>query len=148
VPHFGLMDEEDLGPVEGPLMRARLHVRCGMRRLRQGKTAEGIATLYDALEGAMQSCLADPGRCEPMSLRAGEDRNDAGTAYAVLVRSGVLDGSFDFPAFAGLAREVLEGRTPGCDCAALQSGLESVMVQLGVMPFDEASLPPEDPNTF
>jgi len=147
VPHFGLMDEEELGPVEGPRMRARLHIRCGMRRLRQGRIPEGIATLYDALEGAMRSCLADPGRRERMSVRAGEDPNDAGTAYAILVRSGVLDGSFDFSALAGLAGEVLAGRTPGCDCAALQSGLESVMVQLGVMPFDEASLPPEDPKT-
>ncbi len=51
MPHFGLMDEGSLGPVEGPLMRARLHIRGGKRRLRQGKIAAAIATLYDALEG-------------------------------------------------------------------------------------------------
>jgi hypothetical protein len=142
------MDEEELGPIEGPRMRARLHIRCGRRRLRQGKIAEGILALYDALEAAMLSCLADPGRREAAPFRAGEDPNDARAAYAVLVRSGLLDGSFDLPAFAGAVDEALEGRTPGCDCAALEGALEPVFVQLGVLPFDEAALPPEDPKTF
>ena len=31
---------------------------------------------------------------------------------------------------------------------AVTAGLESAMVQLGVMPFDENDLPPEDPRTF
>jgi hypothetical protein len=28
------------------------------------------------------------------------------------------------------------------------AGFDSVMARLGVTPFDEASLPPEDPGTF
>lgn len=36
MPHFGLMDADALGPIEAPLMRARLHIRGGRRRLRQG----------------------------------------------------------------------------------------------------------------
>jgi hypothetical protein len=147
MPHFGLMDEKSLGPVEGPLMRARLHIRGGKRRLRQGKIAAGIATLYDALEGAMQSWLADPDRRGRLAFRPGEDPNDAQIAYDVLVRSGVLDGSFDISALERLALEEKEN-VPGYDYEALVSGFESVMAQLGVMPFDEASLPPEDPNTF
>jgi hypothetical protein len=34
------------------------------------------------------------------------------------------------------------------DCRGLLEGIESVMVQLGVMPFNEDELPPEDPSTF
>jgi hypothetical protein len=29
MPHFGLMDDDALGPVEGYLMRAKLHIRGG-----------------------------------------------------------------------------------------------------------------------
>ena len=60
MPHFGLMNEQELGPVAGPLQRARLHLRGGKRRLRQGKISAGIVTLYDALEGAMLSYAESP----------------------------------------------------------------------------------------
>jgi hypothetical protein len=148
MPHFGLMKEQDLGPVEGPLLRARLHVRGGKRRLRQGKISPGIVTLYDALEGAMRSFAADPKRSSRLEVRDNEDLGREGTLYAVLVRSGVLDGTFDFPAFDRLVEKALHEEMPGYDYKDLLAGIESLMTQLGVMPFDEASLPPEDPKTF
>lgn len=148
MPHFGLMDEERLGPVEGPLMRARLHIRGGKRRLRQGKTAAAIATLYDSLEGAMRFWLADPVRRRRVGFRADEDLNDVRTAYDALVRAGVLDGSFDISGFEKLVEETLDDKVPAYDYDMLLRGLESVMMQLGVMPFDEESLPAEDPKTF
>ncbi len=148
MPHFGLMDEKKLGPVEGPLQRARLHIRGGKRRLRQGKIAAGIVTLYDALEGAMRYYVADAGNVARLPAGAGDIRNDEKTLYAVLVRSGVLDGAFDFDAFDRLAERALNEELPGYEYRELLAGLESVMTRLGVMPFDEASLPPEDPKTF
>ncbi len=148
MPHFGLMDENTLGPVAGPLQRARLHIRGGKRRLRQGKISAGIVTLYDALEGAMRSYMAVPGRQEKLRLKKGENLNDDKTLYAVLVRSGVIDGKFDFEYFDRLTERALNEEMPGYDYGKLLDGIESVMVQLGVMPFDEALLPPEDPNTF
>ena len=148
MPHFGLMNEKDLGPVEGPFLRARLHIRGGKRRLREGKISAGIVTLYDALEGAMRSFAADPKRSTRLEVRKGEDLNRDGTLYAVLVRSGVLDGAFDFIAFDRLVEKALAEEMPGYDYTGLLAGVESVMTQLGVMPFDEASLPPEDPKTF
>jgi len=148
VPHFGLMDEKKLGPVEGPLQRARLHIRGGKRRLRQGKIAAGIVTLYDALEGAMRYYVADPANEARLPSGAGDLRNDEKTLYAVLVGSGVLDGALDFDAFDRLAERALQEELPGYEYGELLAGLESVMTRLGVMPFDEASLPPEDPGTF
>lgn len=148
MPHFGLMNEQTLGPVEGPLQRARLHLRGGKRRLRQGKTAAGIVTLYDALNGAMQWYIASPERRAGLSIRAGDDLNSDRTLYAVLVRSGVLDGSFDFDAFDRLTERALREELPGDDHRQLLAGIEKVMTLLGVMPFDEAALPPEDPATF
>jgi hypothetical protein len=148
MPHFGLMDEKALGPVEGPLQRARLHIRGGKRRLRQGKISAGIAALYDALNGALQWYIAAPGRRMKLTIQGGEDLNDDKVVYTVLVRSGVLDRSFDFEAFDRLTERALNQEMPGYDYRELLKGIEQVMTRLGVMPFDESLLPPEDPSTF
>ncbi len=147
MPHAGLMDEKTLGPVEGPRQRARLHIRGGRRRLRQGKIAAGIVTFYDALLAAMQAYAASPAGTR-LEIRAGEDINDDKVLYSVLVRSDILDGSFDFEAFDRIAEKALNEEMPGYDYHALLAGIESVMTQLGVMPFDETQLPSEDPKTF
>ena len=148
MPHFGLMNEDELGPVEGPLQRARLHIRGGKRRLRQGKIAAGIVTLYDALSSAMQWHVALPERRSKLVVFKDEDLLHDRTTYAVLVRSGVLDGRFDFDAFDRLTEQALDHEMPGYDYGDLLKGVEAVMTGLGVMPFDEADLPPEDPKTF
>lgn len=142
------MEEAKLGPTEGPLLRARLHIRGGKRRLREGKIAAGIVTLYDALEGAMQAYIADPKRKAGLIIRTGENLNDEKALYSVLVRSRVLDGGFDFESFDKLAERALREEMPGYDYRELLAGIEFVMTQLGAMPFDEASLPPEDPKTY
>ena len=148
MPHFGLMDEDALGPVQGPLQRAMLHVRGGRRRLRQGKISAGIVTFYDALSSAMQWYLALPARRSKLVVGGDEDLLDDRTAYAVLIRSGVLDGRFDFDAFDRLTEHALLNEMPGYDYRIILKGVEAVMEQLGVLPFEEEDLPPEDPNTF
>ena len=148
MPHFGLMDEKVLGPVYGPLQRARLHIRGGKRRLRQGKISAGIVTLYDALEGAMQSYIGKPERLAKLEMGKGENVNDDKALYAALVHAGVIDGAFDFEAFDRLTERALHEEMPGYEYTELLAGIESVMTQLGVMPFDETMLPPEDPQTF
>ena len=149
MPHAGLMNEKDLGPMAGPLLRARLHIRGGRRRLRQGKISAGIVTLYDALEAAMRSYVDDPEKRGGLDIKEGEDLNKEAVLYRLLVRSGVLDGKLDFYAFDGLTEKALSEEIPLVfDYRELLTGIESVMTQLGVMPFDEASLPPEDPKTF
>jgi hypothetical protein len=142
------MDEQGLGPVKGPLQRARLHVRGGRRRLRQGKVSAGIVTLYDALEAAMEWFLAVPEQRQRVRFGGEERANSSRDAYAALVRGGVLDGSFDFDAFDRLTEQALHRELPGYDYRPLLTGIERVMTQLGVMPFDESTLPPEDPATF
>jgi hypothetical protein len=148
MPHFGLIDEDALGPVESQLMRAKLHIRCGKRRLREGKISMGILTLYDALNSAMQWYIAIPENRMTLKTNEGENLNDDDTVYAVLTRCGILDGSFDYDAFNELVEEALNQEMSDYDFANLLKGIEPVMTQLGVMPFDESTLPPEDPSTF
>jgi hypothetical protein len=147
MPHFGLMDEDDLGPIEGPLMRAKLHIRCGKRRLQQGKISLGILTLYDALISSMQWYIALPDHKVKFQVKEGENMKDDKTVFTVLNRSGVLDGKFDYKAFNNLVDEALKQELSSYVYTEILRGIESVMTQLGVMPFDEKDLPSEDPNT-
>jgi hypothetical protein len=148
MPHFGLMNEKALGPAKGPFMRARLHIRGGKRRLREGKISAGLVTLYDALEAAMSSYIETPGSPIRLVVQKGENLNNESVLYGVLVRAGVLDGKFDFDAFQQVVDRALNEELPDYDYRELLNELVAVMTQLGVMPFDEAALPPEDPTTF
>ncbi|HAM53211.1 MAG TPA: hypothetical protein DCP92_21860 [Nitrospiraceae bacterium] len=142
------MDEGALGPEKGPFLRARLHIRSGKRRLRQGKISAGIVTLYDALSGALQWYVASSERRLALTIKEGDNLNDDRSVYSVLRRSGVLDGTFDYEAFDRLVEKALEKEMSGYDYTESLIGIESVMIQLGVMPFDERDLPAEDPATF
>jgi len=149
MPHFGLMNTEDsFKSPEGAFLRARLHIRAGKRRLRQGKIASGIVTLYDALLFAMDGYILSPEHRKKLDIKEGEDLKNDRTLYAVLVRLGVLDGRFDYEALNKVVEEDASEEMPGYDYIWILEGVESVMKQLGVMPFDETRLPPEDPSTF
>jgi len=148
MPHAGLMDERALGPEQGPLLRARLHIRGGKRRLRQGKVAAGLVTLSDAISGALEWYSASPERRNRLVIRGSDNFNDDRIVYAILVRSRVLDGLFDFDAFDRLVARALHEEMPDYDYRDMLKGIETVMTALGVMPFDEESLPPEDPLTY
>ena len=150
MPHFGLMDPKMLGPGEGALQRARLHIRGGKRRLRQGKVAAGIVTLYDALESAMEWYVAVPERRATVRSQEGEDLGSSKTLFRALTRSGILNGSFDFDAFDALLVKALneDEELVAYEWRDLVNGIEQLMTELDVMPFDEAELPPEDPSTY
>jgi hypothetical protein len=142
------MDEAALGPEEGPLMRAKLHIRGARRRLSQGKISLGIITLYDAMVSALQWYINSPNRRKTLQINESDNLNDDKTVYAILVRSRVLDGTFDYEIFDKLVTKSLEQEISEYDDNETLKNVESVMTQLGVMPFDENKLPPEDPSTF
>ena len=147
MPHFGLMDAAALGPERAALQRARLHLRGAKRRLRQGKISAGIATLSDALSFAMAWFCASAERRSRVRATANEFLDDR-TLYAALVRSGVLSGRFDFELFDRVLDRALETEITAAEAAGSLEGVETVLLELGVLPFDENELPPEDPATF
>jgi len=148
MPHASLMDERALGPEEGPLLRARLHMRGGKRRLVQGKIAAGIVTLYDALSAALEWYIASPDRRKNLVTEELVNLNNDRIVYGLLIRANVLDGHFDFEAFDQLVEKALKEEMPDYDYQEMLKGLENVMTKLGVMPYNESALPPEDPMTY
>jgi hypothetical protein len=145
------MDPTKMSEEEAALMRAKLHIRAGKRRLRQGKIAAGIVTLYDALTYAIQWYLSDSGHRENLDIREGERITNEDQAFAILARSGVFGEGFDPGPFDDLLLKALENEKsemPGYDYSWFLEALEKAMTRLGVMPFDESALPPEDPSTY
>jgi hypothetical protein len=90
----------------------------------------------------------DPKKRGKLDRGEGEDLNNDAIVYKLLVRSQVLDGKLDFNEFDRLTEKALYEEMPDFDYHELLAEIESAMTQLGVMPFDEAALPPEDPRTF
>ena len=133
---------------EGALLRARLHIRGGKRRLRQGKISAGIVTLYDALMFALRWYIASPERREALAVRKEEDLTDEKTVFDILKRSNVPNVDFDYNAFDALVNKASTEEMPEYDYIGMLRDFEAFMTSLGVMPFNEAELPPEDPATF
>jgi hypothetical protein len=142
------MDEKELGEEAAALKRARLHIRGGKRRLRQGKTAAGLAALYDALETAMRWYVFVSRKKGEFAPDPNLDLENGNILYKALVRSKVLDGEFDFEEFEECVSKFLNKEQCHMDWREKIHAYEQVMEQLGVMPFDEDELPPEDPATF
>jgi len=149
MPHFGHMDESKMTRSEADLLRARLHLRSGKRRLLEGKLRSGVETVYDALYSAMRAYVLSPAnhhRFEYVDIGSEQE------LHAALVGAGVLDNRFEFLRFRELVEEALNEGLPvydhEYDTTWLITGVESIMAQLGVLPFDEASLPKEDPEIF
>ncbi len=148
MPHAGLMDEKNMEPCDALLLRAKLHIRGGKRRLRQGKISAGIVTLYDAICAAFELQIIAPVNKNRLIIKDGENLNDDKTVYRILVRSKILDGSFDYNFFDAIVERALTDEMKDFEYGFLLTGIEAVMTQLSIMPFDEQALPPEDPLTF
>jgi hypothetical protein len=148
MPHFNLMDERGLEPEAVALQRARLHIRAGRRRLRQGKTAAGWLTLYDALLFAMEWYVTASNRRRTLPIVKTENIRDDTLLFSLLQRSGVIQKNFDYEAFKAIVYASRPEETPGYDPEKILKAFETLMTRLGVLPFDERSLPPEDPSTY
>lgn len=143
------MDPKKMREDEAALLRAKLHIRAGKRRLRQGKISAGIVTLYDALTYAVQWYLADPGRRNNLIIKEGEKITNENHALAILTRSGVFGKDFSIKALEDVLEIALEDEEMhGYDYGEFLKAVEQAMTRLGVMPFDESKLPPEDPTTY
>jgi hypothetical protein len=147
MPHFGLMDPEALGAEAAALQRARLHIRGGRRRLRQGKISTGLGTLFDALLFAMAWYIADSERRKALPLKNGDDLRDDRTVFARLAEAGVIDGRLDYDSLYGLV-EAAPAFSANYDYSESLRRFEALLIQLGVLPFAEDELPPEDPSTY
>lgn len=146
-PHFGLMDESKMSKIDALQMRFRLHWRCGVRRMRQDKTAIGLATLYDALLSAMRWYILTNLRQE-LGDNAEEKLENERLVFSLLRRAGILDSSFDLKLVEETVDRALMEEDISSDQERVIAELYQFLARIGVLPFDETKLPPEDPATL
>lgn len=139
---------ESFDSAEGALLRARLHIRGGRRRLMQGKVAAGIVTLYDALIFGLRFYFMIPAHREELRISDSLDLIDEKAMIAALRKAGFLDNTFDLEEFEDLVDKAAVGEMADYDYRPMLSRFESLMTLLEVMPFDSALLPAEDLSTF
>jgi hypothetical protein len=127
-------------------VRARLHKHTGTLRLREGKISLGIVTLYCALNSAMQWYVACPEHAKKLFVKSTDNLNDDNILFEILSRSGVITSGFDYSGFSELVDDALYKNMSEFNYSSILTNVESVMNQLGILPFDESGLPVDDPG--
>jgi hypothetical protein len=147
-PHFGLMDETGMSREEALLMRAKLHWRAGVRRMRVKKIPAGLTTLYDALLSAMRWYIL-LNRRDDLGDDAGEQLENERYVFSLLRKAGVLDGSIDIHGIEVIVDRALMGdEVDREDQEKVLAQFGEILTRIGILPFDQLELPPEDPSTF
>ncbi len=132
MPHYGLMDATTMTEAEAALMRARLHLHGGKRRLQAGLTAPGIAALYDSVLFGMRYYIARHKRCA--AFVENTDLWDAASLFHALTRAGVFDDPRTFNRFSLIVERTLWQESFSFDVDTTLAEVEMMLSKLGVMP--------------
>jgi hypothetical protein len=89
----------------------------------------------------MRWYVSSPEHRKNLGIEEAQELCDDRELFLLLERSGVLKGCFDFDEFETFVDEALACEIFRFDPDEVYAGIEKAMIRLGVMPFDEASLP-------
>jgi hypothetical protein len=135
------MDATAMTEADTALLRARLHLRGGKRRLQEGLTTAGIVALYDSVLFGMRYYIARHKGCA--SFVESADLWDAVGLFHALVQAGVFDDAITFNRFSLNVERALWQKTFSFDIKNTVIEIESILMKLGVMPVNETALPGE-----
>ena len=130
---------------DAELLRARLHIRGGKRRLQQGKDAAGLAALYDALIHGLRWYALE--NRTTLKIADETELQDERNIFVRLTQTRALSNLAEFDALTALVERAIDDPTVRFDAAGELAKIENWLTRLEVMPFDEAALPREDPET-
>jgi len=139
-------------PDEAALLRARLHIRGGKRRLSERKYAAGVAALHDALIHGMQWYLfSSYSELLYPNFEEDYDITDDDTLLHLIQKTPSFADPFykeEFKYLTGILNQALNNEMNGFDKARYLKIIHIFMKNLGVEPFSESDLPSEDPATY
>lgn len=144
MPISGYTDKNTHCTEDVMLMRARLHLVTGKRRLREGKISLGLVTIYDALYSAMQWYIGCPEYAGKLVVKPADNLKEDNNLFTILFRSGVITSGFDYRTFSKLVEAALYKNMTDFNYSGILTDIESIMTQLGALPFDESELTPYD----
>lgn len=146
-PHFGMMDETKMTKEEALLLRCKLHWRCGVRRVRENKSAAGLATVYDAMLSAMRWYILTKLERE-LGGNGDEKLENERFVFSLLRRVGLIDEILNLQFIVETVDRALMEEDVREDQQKVLMLITRLLTKIGILPFDESQLPPENPSTF
>jgi hypothetical protein len=140
MPHFGLIDE-NLPEKEQYLLRARLHIRGGIIRIRRGDNEDGIAALYDAFIHSLYWFYLSDEKLRPLLTNEKGNYESEEELYTILLKNGKINGNFRLEQFKELLDKALTKKLENFNFESFFKNFEDLMTQLKIMPFNESDLP-------
>jgi hypothetical protein len=141
------MDPSTMTMKDAMLMRAKLHWRCGIRRIQENKTSAGLTTLYDALLSGMRWYILSHLEHKIDGDKEEKLENER-FVFSVLRKEGIIDGSLDMHLIEELVDKALMEKDVHEDQGTVMGQMERFLTRINILPFDDSELPPEDPSTF
>lgn len=135
------MDTVKIADVRTMLICARLYLRGGKRRLREGYSRAAITALYDAVLFGMRYYIASHRSCTP--LVENTDPWDAPGLFHALARAGLFDDPLTLNRFSLMVERTLWQESYSIDLHSTLEEVEKILLKLGVIPYRESSLPDE-----
>lgn len=151
MPHFGLMNPEEMKRVDAALLRAKLHIRGGERRLNEDKISAGVAALYDAVICALEYSVLFLESENKIEVFESDDLSEERDLFNILKRSKIINENFtnsDFDFLYNTLDKTLEGDVSDFNRDDFMQKINDLMTQLGVLPFSYDELPVENPSTY
>ncbi len=139
MPYPDSINESKATEANAALLRARLHLQSGKRRLQKGLNVAGIAALYDSVLFGMHYYTARHKGCE--SFIESIDLWDATGLFHALTRAGVFEDGLMFNRFSLTVEQALWQKSFSFDVNTTVVEVEFMLRKLGVMPSDESALP-------
>jgi hypothetical protein len=143
MPPYPLTDTAKIMDARTALLCARLYLRGGKRRLREGYSRAAIAALYDAVLFGMRYYIASHRSCTPFVENT--DLWDAPSMFHALARAGVFDDPLILNRFSLIVERALWQESYAIEADSMLAQAEKILWKLGVIPFRESSLPGESP---
>ena len=143
LPHYSLIDITHTTEGDIALMRARLHLRGGKRQLQEGLSVAGLTALYDSLLFGMQYYIAIHERCKETGITSSDALWDHVALYHKLVKAGIFNDPCAFNRLSLILERALWEESFSFDLASTLAEIEKMLTKLGVLPFNESSLPSE-----
>jgi len=150
MPHFGLI-REGISKDEEALLRARLHIRGGDRRLEEGQFADAVASYYDAMSAGMKRFFLSESLRDCYVLPDVSNLEDDGFLFIELKGAGVLDDSINMEEFDFLKmvlEKAFENEVTDEILTRFRSIVQKIGVQLHIIPFVPGELPEVDSLTL
>lgn len=137
--HLGLIDEK-LPEVDQCLLRARLYIRKGKKRIKKGEISTGIMVLYDAFIFSLYWYFLSDKMLKPLLINGNGTPNDEEHLYLILLSYGRISGTFDYDKFLKLTTKALNNKLNKPECEMIIKEFDSFMEELEVIPYNENNL--------